>query len=112
VKTVFKYGWQQKKVRLLLVVTLLLTAGCQRSFFYNCRDAGEIEPEKKSAIAAVSLQFAQAALRGDVDTAYNQFTEAAKANTSRDQLTGILQAFKSAGPYDDLQVERIMVVTG
>lgn len=110
---VTQHSWKQKPVKLLFVVmTLLLSGGCQSSFYYNCHDGGEIDSKKKSDVAAVSLQFVQAALAGDVDAVYRQFTEAAKANTPRDQFAGALQVFKSAGPFDGFQIERIMTVTG
>jgi hypothetical protein len=107
-----RHSWKEKELKLLLVTTLLLSVGCQSSFYYNCHYGGEIDSKKKSDITAVSLQFAQAALAGDVDAAYSHFTEAAKANTPKDQLAGALQVFKPAGPFEAFQVERIMTVTG
>jgi hypothetical protein len=107
----WQHSWKQVKL-LLLVMSVCLSSGCQSSFYYNCHDGGELDSKKKSDISAVSLQFAQAVLAGDVDAAYSQFTEAAKANTPRDQLAGALQGFKPAGPFEGFQVERIMTVTG
>lgn len=106
-------SWREKPVKLLLqVVTLVLASGCQSSFYYNCHDGAEIESQKRLDITAASLKFVQAALSGDVDTAYSQFTEAAKTNSPRDQLARAFQAFKSAGPFDGFRVERIVTVTG
>src|SRR5260370_26044908 len=110
---VTQHSWKQRPVNLFSVVmTLLWAGGCQSSFYYNCHDGGEIDSKKKSDVAAVSLQFVQAALAGDVDAVYRQFTEAAKANTPRDQFAGALQVFKSAGPFDGFQIAPILMVTG
>ncbi len=95
----------------LLVATLLFFGGC-RSSFYSCHDEGEINSQKKLDIVAVSLKFVQSALAGDVEAAYAQFTEAARASMPRGQLVGALEFFKSAGPFDGFQVERVMTVTG
>jgi hypothetical protein len=96
----------------IYVVTIFLSPGCRSSFFYNCHDGAEIDAGKKSAIAATTLEFMGAVLSGDVDAAYNHFSDAAKANTPRDQFQAVLQGFKPAGPFHSLRVERIMTVTG
>jgi hypothetical protein len=97
---------------LLLVTVLVSSGGCQSSFFYNCNEGGEIDPEKRSTIAAASVQFTQAALAGDAEAVYSTLTDAAKANASRDQLIGVLQDFKGAGTFSDFKIERIMTLTG
>jgi hypothetical protein len=104
---------QKRQLRLLLLVmSVCLSVGGQSSFFYNCHDGGEIDSKKRLDITKASLQFVQAALGGDVDSAYSQFTEAAKGNTTKDQLAGALQTFKQAGPFEGFRVERLMTVTG
>lgn len=111
--TAYQRLWGRKYARLLLLVTVLVpSSGCQSSFFYNCHDGGEIDPEKRSTIAAASVQFTQAALAGDAEAVYSTLTDAAKANTSRDQLVGVLQGFKAAGAFSDFKIERIMTLTG
>src|SRR5262249_46290932 len=108
-KTGRQHFLRLKPLRLFLLTTsIYLLGGCQSSFLYNCHDGGEIDAKKRLDITKVSLQFVQAAFTGDVDSTYNQFTEAAKANTSRDQLGGVLKAFKQGGPFEGLRVERIM----
>src|SRR5437867_8712043 len=105
--------WGRKYGRMLLLVTVLVSSGgCQSSFFYNCNEGGEIDPEKRSTIAAASVQFTQAALAGDAEAVYSTLTDAAKANASRDQLIGVLQDFKGAGTFSDFKIERIMTLTG
>ncbi|HEY7404462.1 MAG TPA: hypothetical protein VIB39_13130, partial [Candidatus Angelobacter sp.] len=93
-------------------VVLSLSAGCQKSYFYNCHDQAEIDGSKRSAIAETSLGFMRAIFTGDADTVYSQFTDEAKASTTRDQLVATLQQFKAAGPFDGLKVEQVMTVTG
>ena len=96
----------------IFFATLSLTGGCRSSFFYNCHDSAAIDAGKKSAIATASLEFMGAVLSGDVDAAYNRFSDEAKANTPRDQFQSSLQRFKPAGPFRNFRVERIMTVTG
>jgi hypothetical protein len=111
--TVRQHLWKAKPLKLFLVaMSVCLSGGCQSSFFYNCHDGEEIDAKKKLEISRVSLQFVQAAFTGDLDSAYNRFTDAAKANTSRDQLGNALKVFKQGGPFEGLRVERIMTVTG
>src|SRR5260370_14232124 len=52
---VTQHSWKQKPGKLLFVVmALLLSGGCQSSFYYNCHDGGEIDSKKKSDVAAGS----------------------------------------------------------
>lgn len=105
--------WKKEYAQLpLLVTALVLSGGCQSSFSYNCHDGGEIDPEKRSTIAAASVRFTQAILAGDAEAVYNTLTDAAKANTTRDQLVGVLQDFKAAGTFSDFKIERITTLTG
>jgi len=108
----FTSCFRKSCVMAICAATLSLAAGCRSSFYYNCHDGAGIDAGKKSAIATTSLEFMRAVLSGDLDAAYNRFSDAAKANTSRDQFQSILQGFKQAGPFHSLQVERIMTVTG
>jgi hypothetical protein len=108
----FKGCLQTGGILAVFFATLSLTGGCQSSFYYHCHDGAEIDAGKKSAITATSLEFMRAVLSGDMDAAYNRFSDAAKTNTPRDQFQAILQGFKPAGPFHSLQVERIMTVTG
>jgi hypothetical protein len=82
------------------------------SFYYYCHDANEIDAKTMAAITAESLAFSRAAFDGETAKAFDELTQEAKKNTSQDQLAGILQGIKSAGPYEDLRVERVITVTG
>lgn len=100
-------------VAVVLITGLLYLEACgSSSFYYNCHDANEIDAKTMTAITAESLKFSRAAFDGESAKAFDELTQEAKKNTSLDQLAVILQGIKSAGPYEDLHVQRVMTITG
>ncbi|MBZ5533500.1 MAG: hypothetical protein LAO20_18885 [Acidobacteriia bacterium] len=106
--------WNRKQAKSprLLVLALVLSGGCQSSFLYKCHDAEGIDRKKQLEIFGASMLFVQLAVEGYMDAAYAHFSDAAKANTSKDQFAQVLQVFKPARHFEGYRLEKIMTVTG